>query len=136
MLCVTVLAVQENIGGQHLVFSRDSSIRSFAHASRVACGVTAALFSFSCGSHEDPNLHKGNTLFNSGKYFEARLAYRIAVQRSPKLGEAYYKLGLTEEKLQNFRAAYQALNEAATLLPARDDIKASLGDLCVRVLSS
>ena len=44
------------------------------------------------------------------EYFnEARLAYRIAVQRSPKLGEAYYKLGLTEEKLQNFRAAYQAL---------------------------
>jgi tetratricopeptide (TPR) repeat protein len=34
------------------------------------------------------------------------------------------------------RGAYQALNEAATLLPARNDIKASLGDLCVRLLSS
>jgi tetratricopeptide (TPR) repeat protein len=102
----------------------------------VACCAIAALFCLSCGNNEDQNLRKGNVLFNSGKYIEARLAYRAAVQRDPKLGEAHYKLGLTEEKLQNLRGAYQALNEAATLLPARDDIKASLGDLCVRLLSS
>ena len=90
----------------------------------------------SCSSTEERTLRKGNDLYDAGNYIEARLAYRAAVQRNPKLAGAYYKLGLTEEKLHDFRAAFQALNQAAALMPAREDVQAALGELSITGLTA
>jgi tetratricopeptide (TPR) repeat protein len=128
------LTVQET-SGEHLVYDRVWSHRFIARGG-LASGFIAMLCCVSCASSEQQSLHKGNDLYDSGNYFEARLSYRAAIQHNPKLGEAYYKLGLTEEKLHDFRAALQVLNQAALLLPAREDVKASLGDLCLRGLNS
>ena len=71
---------------------------------------------------------KGNTFFTAGKYEDAIINYKKAIQRDPKFGEGYYRLGLAELKTGKSRDAYAALNTASTLLPDRADVKVTLGD--------
>src|SRR5262249_4460679 len=54
----------------------------------------------------DPNaikaryLQNGNKYFEKGKYKEASIMYRTALQKDQKFGEAYYRLALTELKTE------------------------------------
>src|SRR5580704_2130978 len=86
-------------------------------------------FSVSCGRSPQAYLEKGNNFFSAGKYSEAALNYRKAVGKDARFGEAYYRLGLTELKLNNSTEAFQALSSAVELLPQRSDVKISLADL-------
>ena len=71
---------------------------------------------------------KGNTFFDAGKYDDAIINYKKALQRDGKFGEGYYRLGLAELKTGKTREAYAALNTASTLLPNRTDVKATFAD--------
>src|SRR5215831_19404969 len=98
--------------------------------------VTALLLLVSC--NRDPNVLKkkylemGDTYFKRQQYKQAALLYRNALQRDQKYGMAYYKLGLTQLKLQNPGAALNALRRAVELLPAgtaeRGDANIKLSD--------
>src|SRR6476646_5001506 len=83
--------------------------------------VSALLVLVSCNS--DPNVAKkkylemGDTYFKRQQYKQAALLYRNALQRDQKYGMAYYKLGLTQLKLQNGGGALGALRRAVELLP-------------------
>jgi tetratricopeptide (TPR) repeat protein len=90
--------------------------------------VLLALLSVACGGDPRDYFVKGNQLFTGGKYNDAALNYKKAIQKDPEFGEAYYRLGLAEIQLGEPIAAYQTLSRAVELLPARDDIKVALAD--------
>jgi tetratricopeptide (TPR) repeat protein len=84
--------------------------------------VLVALFLLvSC--NRDPNVAKkkylemGDTYFKREQYKQAALLYRNALQRDQRFGMAYYKLGLTQLKLQNGGGAMGPLRRAVELLP-------------------
>src|SRR5205814_10663166 len=62
-------------------------------------------------------LEMGDTYFKREQYKQALLLYRNALQRDQRFGMAYYKLGLTQLKLQNTGAAVNWLRRAVALLP-------------------
>lgn len=71
----------------------------------------------------DPNVAKkkyldlGNKYFDRGKYKEANIMYRRALDKDKRYGPAYYKLGLTDLKQKQLTAAVNHLRRAVELLP-------------------
>jgi tetratricopeptide (TPR) repeat protein len=102
----------------------------------LSCLLLAAV-SVSCS--RDPNvikaryLQNGNKYFDRGKYKEASIMYRTALQKDAKYGEAYYRLALTEQKLNQPMAAVNSLRRAVELLkpdnPERTDSRVKLADI-------
>jgi tetratricopeptide (TPR) repeat protein len=82
-----------------------------------------------CSRNSEYYVANGKKLAALGKYEEAALNFRKALQRQPEYGEAEYQLGLTLERLGKQPEAYQALSRAVDLLPKRDDVKVALADL-------
>ena len=78
---------------------------------RIARYLLLALFLFAAGCNRDPVaqserlVSSGNKFFNLGKYKEASIMFRRALQKNPKNGDAYYRLGLTSLKQQNLPEA-------------------------------
>ncbi len=71
-------------------------------------------------------LESGNKYFERGKYREARIFYKDAIQKDPRFGPAYYKLGLTVLKLLETQhgsasEAVQAFRRAVELLPVESN---------------
>src|SRR5260370_32969643 len=70
-------------------------------------------------------LQNGNKYFEKGKYKEASIMYRTALQKDAKFGEAYYRLALTDLKMEQPFSAVQSLRRAVELLkpdqPERKD---------------
>src|SRR5258707_9002818 len=87
----------------------------------------------------DPNVIKarylqgGNKYFERGKYKEASLMYRTALQKDAKYGEAYYRLALTDLKTKQPYAAVMSFRRAVELLkpdqPERMDARVKLADV-------
>src|SRR4051794_22864700 len=61
-------------------------------------------------------LESGNKYFNLGKFKEARILYKDAIQKDRLFGPAYYKLGLTAIKLGSANEAVGALRRAIELI--------------------
>ena len=97
--------------------------------------VPFALLIASC--NRDPKaqaeryLNNGNKFYEKGKFKEASIMYRRALQKDLKSGEAYYRLGLTELKLLAIGDAARAtLRRAVELQPNNVDAANKLaGDL-------
>ncbi|HTQ55674.1 MAG TPA: tetratricopeptide repeat protein [Bryobacteraceae bacterium] len=83
--------------------------------------VVAALTLVSCS--RDPNIAKkrylenGNKYFAKGKYREASIMYRNALQKDQRFGMAYYKLAQTDLKLGRISNALGELRRAIELIP-------------------
>jgi tetratricopeptide (TPR) repeat protein len=92
--------------------------------------VFAALLSLCCGrANREKYLARGNQAFQNGRYPEALIDYRKALQSDPKFGEAYYGVGRTEFRLGHAVESLAALTRAADLMPQDDQAKELLGDL-------
>jgi tetratricopeptide (TPR) repeat protein len=92
--------------------------------------VVGCLASISgCRTSKQGYVAKGNRSFDAGKYSEAAINYRKAIQKDEHYGEAFYRLGLAEIKEQNSREAFDALYRAVQLLPTNFDAKEQLGSL-------
>ncbi len=97
-----------------------------------ACIVVVSLVAVcGCSATKQAYVTKGNKLFAAGKYQDAALNYRAAIQKDVGYGEAYYRLGLTAIKLEQGRTAYQALLRAVQLLPHNADAKKKFADVCL-----
>src|SRR5688572_9979869 len=91
--------------------------------------VLSALLLIVCltDCNRDPNVAKrkyvesGNKFFERGKYKEALIMYRKALQRDLKYGEAYYRAGLADLKLQRWGEASRDLQRALELQPENLD---------------
>lgn len=83
--------------------------------------VLAALALVSC--NRDPNVAKkrylenGNKYFARGKYKEASIMYRNALQKDQRYGLAYYHLAKTDLKLGRISNALGELRRAIELIP-------------------
>lgn len=71
---------------------------------------------------------KADKLAAGGKYEDAVLNYRKAIQKDSRDGDAFFGLGSANLQLRKFSEAYQDLNRAVELLPARDDVKVKFAD--------
>lgn len=83
--------------------------------------ILAAFTLVSCS--RDPNVAKkrylenGNRYFARGKYKEASIMYRNALQKDQRYGLAYYHLALTDLKLGRVPNALNELRRAIELIP-------------------
>lgn len=91
--------------------------------------IGCSFASVSCRQSPQAYVAKGNQLYDAGKYDDAILNYKKALQKDPRFGEASYRLGLAELKKGDAREAYRGLLNAYTLLPGRADVKLKLADL-------
>ena len=91
--------------------------------------LSAVLLAVSACTSSHDYVNKGNKLFAQGRYQEAILNYRKAIQKDPGFGEAYYRLGLAADAANDSVQAYAALRRAAELLPSATDVKEKLADL-------
>jgi tetratricopeptide (TPR) repeat protein len=85
------------------------------HGTNVSIRIGAnrsAGISVSCSQTSQQYVAKGNASYEAGKYDEAIINYKKAIQRDAKFGEGYYRLGLAELKTGHSREAYGALNTA------------------------
>ncbi|MBV9508502.1 MAG: tetratricopeptide repeat protein [Acidobacteriia bacterium] len=88
---------------------------------RLLIAAAAVVVLVSCS--RDPNIAKrrylesGNNYFDRGKYKEASIMYRNALQKDLKYGPAHYKLGITNIRLGQLGPAVQELRRAVELLP-------------------
>jgi tetratricopeptide (TPR) repeat protein len=94
--------------------------------------LSSVLVLISCGRSAQDYLEKANTFASAGKYADAALNYRKAIQKNSEFGEAHYQLALTEIKLGHRAAAYEELSQAGRLLPARVDVQSALADLVLK----
>ncbi|HSB15346.1 MAG TPA: tetratricopeptide repeat protein [Bryobacteraceae bacterium] len=74
-------------------------------------------------------VENGNRYFDRGKYKEASIMYRSALKKDLRYGEAYYRLGLVQLKLNQPMAAVASLRRAVELQPDNEDAKTRLADL-------
>ena len=93
--------------------------------------LVLVLLAILSGCSRDPKslVATGNKYFDRGKYKEASIMYRRALQKDRKFGEAWYRLGLVDAKLQDWNDAMSAYERAVQLNPTNADATTKLADL-------
>ena len=89
----------------------------------VVVVLVAALLSAACGFTARRAFDRGTKLYEKGQYAEASIEFRRAIQKDPKFGDAYLKLGLTELRQASPLAAADALRHAVALIPIARSLK-------------
>jgi tetratricopeptide (TPR) repeat protein len=90
--------------------------------------VIVVLAAVGCRSSRD-YIAEADRFFSAGKYAEAALVYRKAIQKDPRSAEAYYKLGLAQRAAGNYAAAFDSFSRALLLNPELDQANIELGNL-------
>ena len=102
--------------------------------------ATAGLFLTACNrdprTMSDECIASGNKYFQNGKYKEASILYRRALQFDPKSGEAYYRLGLVDLTLREYGNAARALERATSLDPENEEATVRLAELYITAYAS
>ncbi len=91
-----------------------------------AIAVAAALAGSACTDPEVAKrgyLDSGNTYATEGKFQQAIVQYRNAIQQDPRYGEARWQLAQAYEKTKNAPGAFQEVIRAADLLPERPEVQ-------------
>src|SRR5579864_2655034 len=104
-------------------------------AVRAFCSVLLLLFLGGCRdplSIRQKCFTNGNKFYEKGKYKEASILYRRALQLDAKYSEAWYRLGLTDLKMGDGRGAAAAFRRVVELDPANDAAALRLAELYVR----
>ena len=104
------------------------SMTIFSRMLPVICLLATA-----CNRSPEYYLKLGNDLFNSGKFEEASINYRKAIQKRPKFGEAFYRLALSETKSHLPMNGYVDLKRAIELMPANEQVLTAMGELAVGI---
>ena len=74
-------------------------------------------------------MDNGNKYFDRGKYKEASIMYRRALQKDMRFGDAWYRLGLTNLKLGLYGEARRDFSRATELAPNNIDGFVKLADI-------
>ena len=100
---------------------------------RIAQAITVLLISPACTTTPQAYLDRGNKFFSEGKFEDAAINFRKAVQKDPKFGDGYYKLAQASLRQRKIADGYQAMTRAVELLPDNREVQVSLADLCVQL---
>lgn len=111
-----------------LRFSRIGEGYTIMRHLRIHSLLVCLIIASACSTGPQQYVDKANKLFNSGKYAEADINYQKAIQKDPRFGEAYYRLGLSQFKQGKLGDAYQTLSQARVLLPGRTEVAVALAD--------
>jgi tetratricopeptide (TPR) repeat protein len=95
---------------------------------QIASAV-ALLAMLGCSRNAHSYVTAADEHYKQKRYEDASISYKKAISKDSKIGEAYYGLGLSQLELAKVPEAFQALRQAAALLPERQDVKTSLADL-------
>ena len=98
---------------------------------RKAAGLCVLLLAITACSTKQRYLEKGNALFEQGKYPDAAINYRKAIQKDQNFGDAYYRLGLTALKQENAQEAYNALFRASQLEANNVEVQEKFASACL-----
>jgi tetratricopeptide (TPR) repeat protein len=93
--------------------------------------VAASIISAGCGATPEAYLQRGNRFFDAGKYDDADIQYRKAIQKQPTFGEAHYRLALVELKKDKSFDALEDLRAAVQFSPDNESAIAKLGELSI-----
>lgn len=74
-------------------------------------------------------VNNGNKYFERGKFKEASIMYRRALQKDMRYGEAWYRLGLTNLRLSDFAEARKDFLRTMELDPGNLDAIVKAGDI-------
>src|ERR1700678_4141536 len=99
------------------------------HSRKLVTFLPLLLVLASCSRDPKILVDQGNKFFNKGKYKEAVIMYRRAVQKNLRYGEAYYRWGLTDLKLGAYGEAVHMLRRAVDLEPNNVDAITKLADI-------
>jgi tetratricopeptide (TPR) repeat protein len=102
-------------------------------ALRYGCLLLTLLLAGGCSRSAKSYLQSGRKYFDSGKYEDAIILYKKAIQKDPKSGEAYYRMALAELKLGKIPDAYQALSAASSLSTDNNEIQSVFADFCFEI---
>ena len=100
-----------------------------AEASANAVKYSAAADGAAGGGNAEAMYNQGVSLFNGGKFAEAKTAFEGATKADPKLALAHYQLGMTALNLGDFALAVSSLEQYLVLDPngaKAAEVKASL----------
>ena len=101
--------------------------------------LSLAFLAWMAGCSTDPEARKaqllatGNSYYEKGKFKEASLIFRRALQYDARFAPAYYRLGLAELALGRYYEAVQAFERAADLEPGKPEPYEQLSDLYLTV---
>src|SRR3972149_10105874 len=88
-----------------------------------------------CSSPEEKkakHMERGLKYYNEGKYNEAIIEYKNAVQITPKDAEGHYRLGIAfirTGKIHDLSNAYKELSQAVEINPDIMDAQVQLGNI-------
>jgi tetratricopeptide (TPR) repeat protein len=105
----------------------------FVSFNRPILLIAGAALLASCSS--DPNrqklkyLNSGESYFKSGKYQDAVIQFRSALEIDRRFAEAHYQLGRAYVALRNPGSAYRELTESVTLDPSNSDAQLEFASL-------
>jgi tetratricopeptide (TPR) repeat protein len=97
----------------------------------LVCVLLAIGFLTDCGKSAAGYVERGNSLFNHGKFSEAELNYRKALQKDSGSADASYHLALAVLKQNKPQEAYQALLQALRLAPDHQGARTELTNLAL-----
>ena len=105
----------------------DLAAEASANAAKYSTGAGGVV-----GGNAEALYNQGVTLFNGGKFAEAKTAFEGATKADPKLALAHYQLGMTALNLGDFALAVSSLEQYLALDPngaKAAEVKASLPTL-------
>jgi cellulose synthase operon protein C len=100
-------------------------------ATKWTCLVVLILSVASCSRNPDKYVASGDKYFKAGKFNEAAIQYRNAIQINPKLAQAHYQLARAYLELKSFQPAYEELRETVALDPRNSEAQLQLASLLI-----
>jgi Tfp pilus assembly protein PilF len=97
--------------------------------------VVGCMAAFLAGCSRDPNVRKqkyfesGERYFNNGKYREAVIQYRNAINVDGSFADAHYQLAQSYMKLQDWPHAYAEINRTVELQPENYKARLDLANM-------
>ena len=106
---------------------KGSGLRSAVQFISLSIAGIAILCVVSCRQESAADyLNRGKQLYAGGKYQDAALAFRKAIQKDVRLGEAHYRYALTLIALDQPQRAITPLRRALTIAPDDQEVRIQL----------
>ena len=105
---------------------------SLPHHWLLTAALSLTLGLSACGSKEErkaEHMTKGLAFLEQADYDKARVEFKNVLQIDPKDAEGFYRIGLIEEREENWRSAFGNYLKAVELNPGLTDAQVRLGRL-------